>query len=314
MQAITKLGTPEFKDGRLHEDKTRPMLTTEEFSRMEQGSAKYVWDDYSTKIEDGKLYRGQRQKSAYNTFENLGEILYEKGGVYQGFTKNKTFNGKGRLTHGNGNIYQGDWKDGKAHGKGVFVQVEDGMLYEGDWVEDEKHGYGKEEWKFGAESYTGDFVQSEKTGRGVYLSESGNSYDGEFLNGQFHGKGVYKTTTNRVIDGFFQHNELVRGKMILEDGSIYEGEFKNWKMHGAGKMTYPNGTIYVGTWDKDLKNGIGTLFDFDNSMKQREDWSRGTRKNFVKTPTPKEELLQQLKNPGYNYQSELKKQRTLAAK
>ena len=58
MQAITKLGTPEFKDGRLHEDKTRPMLTTEEFSRMEQGSAKYIWDDYSTKIEDGKLYRG----------------------------------------------------------------------------------------------------------------------------------------------------------------------------------------------------------------------------------------------------------------
>ena len=46
-------------------------------------------------------------------------------------------------------------------------------------------------------------------------------------------------------------------------------------------------------------NYPGTYFDLQNQMKIREEYTRGKRTNFVKTPCSIEELNQQVQNPGY---------------
>jgi len=71
-------------------------------------------------------------------------------------------------------------------------------------------------------------------------------------------------------------------------------------MHGAGKIFYPNGSVFVGTFANDKKHGIGNLFDFENSFKQREEWVQGNRKDFMKTPCSTEELQSQLDHPVMN--------------
>ena len=89
------------------------------------------------------------------------------------------------------------------------------------------------------------------------------------------------------------------GKIIFEDGSIYQGEFKNDQMLGSGVIKYPNGDAYVGTFDSDKKHGTGSYFDMQNMYRMQEDWVKGQRKGQVKTPTTKEEMEQQITNPGY---------------
>lgn len=93
--------------------------------------------------------------------------------------------------------------------------------------------------------------------------------------------------------------------MIFKDGSIYEGEYLNDQMHGQGVIRYPNGDVYAGTFMEDLKHNtgmyfytpffyiffiLGTYFDLTNKMKIREEYTRGKRTNFVKTPCSIEEL------------------------
>jgi len=48
------------------------------------------------------------------------------------------------------------------------------------------------------------------------------------------------------------------GKMTWEDGTSYIGCFKNGKMHGKGTMTYADGIKYVGQWKDDMREGQGT--------------------------------------------------------
>jgi hypothetical protein len=38
-------------------------------------------------------------------------------------------------------------------------------------------------------------------------------------------------------------------------------------MHGGGNIQYPNGTVFVGTFENNEKHGMGTLFDPTNKLK-----------------------------------------------
>lgn len=78
--------------------------------------------------------------------------------------------------------------------------------------------------------------------------------------------------------------------MTFDDGSYYQGEFKKDMMHGRGSIVFPNGNVYVGTFENDKKHGIGTVFDVTTLTKKREEWMRGVRSNFIKTPTTRDEL------------------------
>jgi len=86
----------------------------------------------------------------------------------------------------------------------------DGRYYEGSWNK-KKGPHGK-----GKLTLTKDNIVTDE-------------YEGEFYDGEFHGEGIYKNNTL---------------------GQVYEGSFAAGIMHGKGKMTYRNGRVEEGNWDK----------------------------------------------------------------
>ena len=78
-------------------------------------------------------------------------------------------------------------------------------------------------------------------------------------------------------------------------------------MHGSGAFFYSNGDVFVGSFADDAKHGVGTYFDRVNQMKIREDYTRGRRTNFVKSPVSEAELQEQRRNPGYHNSASAKK-------
>lgn len=83
-----------------------------------------------------------RLRSDLKHYEGLGELKYENGDWYRGFTKDQKFNGKGRMEYEDKRIYHGDWKDGKWHGQGTIVDTVAGVLYHGQFVNEKYHGKG----------------------------------------------------------------------------------------------------------------------------------------------------------------------------
>ena len=69
--------------------------------------------------------------------------------------------------------------------------------------------------------------------------------------------------------------------MAYRDGHVFEGEFKNWIKDGAGKMTYRNGDLYLGTWKGE--DGKGSITHKDGSSYEGE--FRGEKKHGLGTYT-----------------------------
>ena len=67
---------------------------------------------------------------------------------------------------------------------------------------------------------------SKKTSHKPLLLPSGAEYAGDVFNGRPHGVGV----------------------LALTDKGRYEGQFVAGKRQGQGKMFYPNGEFYNGSW------------------------------------------------------------------
>ena len=65
-----------------------------------------------------------------------------------------------------------------------------------------------------------------------------------------HGKGVYVYTK----DPKSEEDETP----AKDRQTRYEGEWKDGAMHGIGKMTYPNGDVYFGTFARNNKHGNGS--------------------------------------------------------
>jgi hypothetical protein len=75
-------------------------------------------------------------------------------------------------------------------------------------------------------------------------------YEGAYKAGKPAGKGTLVSTQN---GGYRYEGEWVdggpkMGKMSLPDGTIYIGEFKDWKFNGKGELTLPDGSTQYGNW------------------------------------------------------------------
>lgn len=64
-----------------------------------------VWNNYWTKIDDKREYKGEFKKENKAEWEGLGYIKYQDGSMYAGQVKDKKMIGKGRMTYANGDIY-----------------------------------------------------------------------------------------------------------------------------------------------------------------------------------------------------------------
>lgn len=205
-----------------------------------------------------------------------------KGGGKKRFTKK---------VDGEEGIYEGEFNDkGERHGKGIMHYTADDVFYEGDWKNDKINGNGKFKFTDGenSQSYEGEFKNNEFHGYGIYTDIDRNNrftYRGEFANGKRNGMG-YTTTTSAMghgttygehvndvfvkgtgkrflkdvkEEGDFENNTLVKGTKYYNNHMIEEGDFENGEIIN-GKTTWPDGTVYVGTYNKQGDpDGVGTL-------------------------------------------------------
>ena len=64
--------------------------------------------------------------------------------------------------------------------------------------------------------------------------------------------------------------------MIWTNGQVYQGKMEFGKYQGLGTMTYPDGSISTGNWEKGRKHGEFKQVDMGGKISQVE-WYMGKR-------------------------------------
>lgn len=112
----------------------------------------------------------------------------------------------------------------------------DGSIYKGETKDGKHHGLGEILYKYNT-VIAATWVNGIIEGKGVYMS-SILTYRGDFINNEFHGY----------------------GKLLYNDDSeYYQGSFKNGRKNGFGKVLFSSGCSYIGEWEEDDINGLGSV-------------------------------------------------------
>lgn len=104
------------------------------------------------------------------------------------------------------------------------------------------------------------------------MYEGINYYEGQWKNDKIHGSGIYKKSGTK-IDNFWTakatwtNDESKNAIVTYRNKEKYIGYFDiKLGRHGDGKMFYKDGTVYVGHWYRDSKDGIGVLYPNRKAM------------------------------------------------
>lgn len=196
-----------------------------------------------------------------STEDNVQKITYANGDYYEGIIKDGKKNGFGVLIFNYGDRYEGEFLNDNYDGYGVLYFLTKGK-YIGEFKNGKKNGKGKiffDNYLF----YEGEFKNGEKDGEGKrYYFEIGE-YIGQFKNGREEGFGVQKIK-NITYEGEFINglkNGLIKSTQKTRFGDItFEGTYKNGFKHGYGKEKNYDGSLYIGDYKDDNRNGEGTLY------------------------------------------------------
>ena len=91
-----------------------------------------------------------------------------------------------------------------------------------------------------------------------YIVDKNNKiiFEGEFKNGKPKGYGKFSLVNEgRYYEGIWDNTFLI-GIETYKDGTLYIGEFQNNKKEGVGMYRWPDGTIYYGEWKNDNMEGF----------------------------------------------------------
>ena len=135
----------------------------------------------------GEFYKGE--------FHGQG-IFRHEGREYVGQYKNHKRHGQGAYTYANGDMYVGEWKKGKYYGKGIYTYA-NGDKYVGDW---KKTKYNKPDNQRG------------HNGTGTNRYVNGDKYVGGWKKGLRHGKGVLTDADDKVEEGVWKKDKLIKLK------------------------------------------------------------------------------------------------------
>jgi len=264
---------------------------------------------------DGDKYVGEYKDDKRT---GQGTYTFASGNKYVGEFKDGKKNGQGTYTYAEGDKYVGEYKDDKKDGQGIYTFA-DGAKYFGEHKDGKKNGLGffifkngradfcvyvdgKESNCSGSDVYdvapilTNNFRQLSEFKRkkiqqnlkliGLYTSV----IDGKWGRGTFSGLASYAalnlntvninnaSSANTLFQRVLGSSSLTTGscpadqsaywdnctgKITFDDGSKYVGEWKDDKQHGQGTYTFgPNtewaGDKYVGEFKDDKRNGQGT--------------------------------------------------------
>ena len=106
-------------------------------------------------------------------------------------------------------------------------------------------------------------------GRYVYMVPMD---EGEFKDGKLHGKGIRTWSNGGISEGEWKNGEMIFGSHFYGRGSflgdVYVGEFDNQEKNGIGTYKKYNGDIYYGEWIDDLPNGKGKEILSDGTVNE----------------------------------------------
>jgi len=89
-------------------------------------------------------------------------------------------------------------------------------------------------------------------------------FEGEFENGFPKGYGRYSLINEgKFYEGLWD-KEFLLGIETWKDGTIYMGNFENNKKNGVGMYRWPDGTIYYGEWKNDNMEGFCQILYADD--------------------------------------------------
>lgn len=150
-------------------------------------------------------------------------------------------------------VYVGDFRNGKFHGKGCLMVILDdklNLVYLGELANGKAEGVGQS-WET-ITYMTGHWL----IGREKSAYRNGKTYIGQFQEGLRHGKGWH----------------------LQDKTPIYVGDYRYGLRQGEGvSYTALGAKEYVGSWEKDLYEGYGTLYHPNHQIAYEGTWMAGKK-------------------------------------
>ncbi|KAJ7520736.1 hypothetical protein O6H91_19G020300 [Diphasiastrum complanatum] len=156
-----------------------------------------------------------------------------------------------------GDVYLGEWKLNKRDGVGIHT-YKNGSRYEGEFKKGKREGHGTLFVAHGNKYrvvYKGYWSAGAWNGLGILFGKFGETYEGQFQDGLRHG---YGRQTYWCLETKNYH--------------IYVGDWQNDKHEGLGTLTMVNGDTYIGSFSKNLKEGKGCFLFADKKSKYEGTW------------------------------------------
>ena len=191
-------------------------------------------------------------------FGRFYSVKYSEDLIYKGAWKKGLFHGYGTLKYNSKSTYQGNFRFGSKHGYGE-INSASGFKYAGEWKNGHQTGSAKIFYKNG-DCYKGFVKSGIRSGFGeLHEKSSQRVFKGNWENGVLTGE-VEITSNDWEFIGSVK-NTRAKGKLTYIDGSVYVGELQNFTRHGIGKFTNKYGNQISGFWVDDTNVNFSTSTD-----------------------------------------------------
>jgi hypothetical protein len=92
--------------------------------------------------------------------------------------------------------------------------------------------------------YYGQFYKGQRSGQGIAHFPNGNVVKGEWYSSKINGQAtLYNKDRDKICEGIFKDDYLVKGTYWHKSGTRYIGEFIKTKRHGEGQLITSDGTV-----------------------------------------------------------------------
>ena len=230
---------------------------------------------------NSSLYYGEKNKINHLAY-GRGLLICSNGSHYFGYFKDDFFqDGLGKSINLDGNIYFGQFKNGIANGIGQF-KTKNRNKFEGYWIDNKLDGFGIISIEKTEQFYSGELKKGSFNGIGKFNSKNNILYEGEFNEGKMEGTGCLIYKNKKEYRGQFKDgNKNGYGIMKWLTGEKYEGEWNNDSFK-FGTYSWPNGNLFLGNFENDTINGMGTFYCAALGTIETGMWKNGKRSNITK--------------------------------
>lgn len=230
-------------------------------------------------------------------------VFSPDGSAYKGTWYNSLRHGQGTHVYPNGDCYTGEWAFNLPQGygefytcleprpgKGVKKVIPDDpascqnlvLTYAGYWDRGERHHFGKYYYSPN-ERYEGMWHQGLRSGFGCHFYPETLQPGNLLLSREEHLKQLEKFANNTLAQKHIEvHSDLFRSnirkgvsrpsqykKITVKSskfpfGCIYKGMWNADRRHGLGRIIFPNGDVFIGTFVSDYAYGIGVRYSVNS--------------------------------------------------